>query len=89
MSNTLKSEYNLHLANARAHLNAAFAIREQLVEKDPDLSGPSLGHLESAVIASYKARTFANLPGDLDAKDNTYRENLKVGGKKTRARLGL
>jgi hypothetical protein len=89
MSNTLKSEYNLHLSNARASLNAAFKLRKDLIAADPTLSGPSVGHLATAVEAAYQARTFANLPGDLEAKDNTFRTNLKVGGKKTRARLGL
>ncbi len=83
----LKAEYNQLLSTARSALAGAAALRDQIVELDPDFAGPSQDRLEKAIKNAYKARTFSGVPLDLPASANTYRKNTKPGGRKTRDRI--
>jgi hypothetical protein len=83
----LKAEYNQALSNARSALAAALALRENIVEVDPDFAGPSVEKLKKAIKFAYKARTFRGVPLDLPAEINTYRKSTSPGGRKTRDRI--
>jgi len=86
MFNAEKAAYNALLAETRKNLATLVALRKSIAAAEPATKGKSVGHLETALKASFVARTFDGYEGDLAREENPYAAERRTGRRAVAAR---